>query len=108
MALAVTTRPMPRAITAWCVRRLCSRVSDRMARSAMTPAEPHVQPATCAPTQGGEPFSTASDGGAAPPRVVLRALLFLAIRQASGVYAAAQPSAVALMAARVLVSIPSV
>jgi hypothetical protein len=55
MALAVTTRPMPRAITAWCVRRLCSRVSDRMARSAMTPAEPHVQPATCDPTQGGEP-----------------------------------------------------
>src|SRR5262245_48149550 len=108
MALAVLTRPMPRSIKAWFVRHLSSLVSDRMARSAMTPAEPHVQPATCDPTQGGEPFDPASDGGAAPPRVVSKALLFLAIRQAPGVNAAAQPSAVALMAARVLVSIPSV
>src|SRR5262245_54456099 len=76
MALAVLTRPMPRAITAWCVQRLYSRVSDRMARSAMTPAEPHVQPATCDPTQGGELFDPASDGGTAHLRVASRALLF--------------------------------
>jgi hypothetical protein len=45
---------MPRATTAWYVRRLCSRVSDYMAHGAMTPAEPHVQQARCDPTQGDE------------------------------------------------------
>ena len=39
---------------AWYVRRPCSRVSDHMACGAMTPAELHVQQATCDPTQGDE------------------------------------------------------
>src|SRR5262249_46107802 len=54
MALAVITRPTLRATMAWYVRRLCSHVSDHMARGAMTPAEPHVQQASCDPTQGDE------------------------------------------------------
>ena len=58
MALAVITLPTLRATTAWCVRRLRSRVSDQMARGAMIPAEPHVQQAMCDPAQGGESSST--------------------------------------------------
>jgi hypothetical protein len=55
MAQDVIIRPTPCATTAWYVRRLCSRVSDHMARGAMTPAEPHVQQASSDPTQGDEP-----------------------------------------------------
>jgi len=54
MALAVITRPMPRAMMAWYVRRLCNRVSDHMAHGAMTPAEPPVQQASSGLTKGDE------------------------------------------------------
>ena len=70
MALAVTARPMQLAITVWCVRRLCSRVLDHMARGAMTLAEPHVQPAMYDPTQGDECFDLASNGSVISPRTL--------------------------------------
>jgi hypothetical protein len=60
MALAVRIRPMLRATTAWCVRRLCSHVSGPMARDAMTLPELRVQQVRCDLTRGGEPLTLAN------------------------------------------------